>query len=369
MKKSRILSMLLIAVMLLSACQSKKSSKTEKEQKEKAKIQTVDKKQNNIKEEEEKEQEKEQEKEKEKEVVTPPEVEKFFADYVNSDSRPVAVMVDNDNDQARPQAGLEDAYLIYEMVVEGRSTRFMALFKNANTAKIGPVRSSRHYFLDYVMENDAIYTHYGWSPKAMTDIPALGINNINGINGGDDSIFWRERKYKGDWHSAFTSIEKISARANKKSYKSKTENKNGIVYSEKYLDAKTEKAANNVKLSYAKHYSTGYNYNSETKLYEKAINGKAHKMQSGKTLEFKNVIIMLAEDTPLGDGTDRRNIKTTGTGKGYYITDGYCKNITWSKSARSGQTVYKDESGNELSINPGKTIINIISPSAGITIG
>ncbi len=366
MRRSRVLAMFLIAVMILSACQSKKSSKTEKEQKENTKIQTTEKTQNNIKKEEV---EKEQEKEKEQEVAIAPEIEKFFADYVNSDSRPVAVMVDNDNDQARPQAGLDEAYLIYEMVVEGRSTRFMAFFKNANTAKIGPVRSSRHYFLDYVMENDAIYTHYGWSPKAMTDIPALGINNINGINGGDDSIFWRERKFKGDWHSAFTSIEKIAARANKKGYKSETENKNGIVYSEKYLDIKTEKTANNVKLNYAKHYSTGYNYNSETKLYEKTINGKSHKMQNGETLKFKNVIIMLAEDTPLGDGSDRRNINTTGSGKGYYITDGYCKNITWSKSTRSGQTVYKDEAGNELVINPGKTIINIISPSAGITIG
>ena len=343
MRKSRIFAILLIIVLMLSACGTKKVSENEKAPTEPVKKETVEKKKD-------------------------PEIEKFFTDYVNSNSRPIAVMIDNDNEQARPQAGLEEAYLIYELVVEGRATRFIAFFKNADTEKIGPVRSSRHYFLDYVLENDAIYTHYGWSPKAMTDIPALGINNINGVQGGDDSIFWRERKFKGDWHSAYTSVEKITGMANKKGYKSETKKKNALVYSEEYLDMKTDKVAENVRLNYAGHYNTGYTYDAQTKLYEKTIKGSPHKMQSGETIKVKNIIIMLIEDTPLGDGSDRRNIITTGSGKGYYITDGHCKSITWSKSARNSQTIYKDEDGNELVINPGKTIINVMSPGAGITI-
>ena len=90
-------------------------------------------------------------------------------------------------------------------------------------------------------------------------------------------------------------------------------------------------------------------------------------MQNGETLKVKNIIVQFIGDTPLGDGTDRRNIITTGSGKGYYITDGYCKSITWSKSARNANTIYKDEEGNTLLINPGKTIVNIFSPSSKIT--
>ena len=98
-----------------------------------------------------------------------------------SDSRIIAVMIDNDNNDARPHAGIDDAFLIYEAYVEGSATRMMALFKDAKTEKIGPIRSSRHYFLDYAMEHDAIYVHYGWSPQASKDISAYGINNINGV--------------------------------------------------------------------------------------------------------------------------------------------------------------------------------------------
>ena len=97
----------------------------------------------------------------------------------NGNSRTIAVMIDNVGD-ARPQAGLNEAYMVYEIIVEGKLTRLMALFKDVDLDKIGPVRSSRHYFLDYALENDAIYVHFGWSPQAQSDIRKLGVNNING---------------------------------------------------------------------------------------------------------------------------------------------------------------------------------------------
>ena len=81
---------------------------------------------------------------------------------VNSKSRPIAVSINN-NHAAWPQAGLQDAYLSYELIAEGGITRILAFFKDTNTEKIGSVRSARHYFLDYVLENDAIFVHYGLS--------------------------------------------------------------------------------------------------------------------------------------------------------------------------------------------------------------
>ncbi len=299
---------------------------------------------------------------------TAAEIDEFFKKYVNTNERPVAVMVDNDDKNARPHAGLDEAYLIYEMVVEGGATRFMALFRGDNTEKIGPIRSSRHYFLDYVMENDAIYTHFGWSPKAITDISAFGIDKINGVLGADESIFWREQKYKGDWHSAYTSIEKIRAMAKQKGYAAETEDKNGLEYADKFFDLSGGKPATSVSLEYSGMYSTGYTYNEETKLYEKSINGQPHKLQNGKTLAVKNIIVHYVYDTSLGDGTDRRNINTAGGGKGLYITGGSAVEISWSKPSRSGDTVYKNADGTKLLLNPGNTVINLISPSAEITI-
>ena len=59
------------------------------------------------------------------------EVDPFYAEMKEKEHmRPIAVMIDNDSEKARPQIGLENAYLVYEIVVEGQSTRFMALFKD-----------------------------------------------------------------------------------------------------------------------------------------------------------------------------------------------------------------------------------------------
>lgn len=296
------------------------------------------------------------------------EIDDFFKKYVNTNERPIAVMIDNDDHNARPQAGLDDAYLIYEMVVEGGSTRFMPLFRSADTNKIGPVRSSRHYFLDYVMENDAVYTHFGWSPKAMSDISTYKINKINGVLGEDGYIFWKEEKFKGDWHSAYTNIKNIKDIAAVKGYNLQTEHKNGINYSDEYFDLNEANSATDVSLAYSGGYKTDYKYNKDKKVYEKYINNNPHTMQNGNVLEFKNIIIISVYDTSLGDGTARRNINTVGSGKGYYITNGCFEKITWQKNSRNGNTVFKKENGDELYINPGKTIINLFSPSYKITI-
>ena len=140
-----------------------------------------------------------------------PEQESIFS----GDERPIAVMIDN-HKGAWPQAGLNEAYSVYEIIVEGGETRLMALFKGVDLDEIGPVRSSRHYFLDYALENDAIYAHYGWSPKAKTDISKLDVDNINGITESSSS-FWRT-KSKAAPHNVFTSTKKIKEIAENKGY-------------------------------------------------------------------------------------------------------------------------------------------------------
>ena len=103
---------------------------------------------------------------------------------LESNTRPIAIMINNHKTAQPLQTGLNDAYLVYEIVVEGGITRLLAVFKDAETSRIGTIRSSRHYFLDYAEENDAIYVHFGWSPQAKSDILNLGINNINGMVNG-----------------------------------------------------------------------------------------------------------------------------------------------------------------------------------------
>jgi len=281
-----------------------------------------------------------------------------------SDYRPIALMIDNDNNDSRPHAGLGDAYLLYEMYVEGSATRIMALFKDTDTKKIGPIRSSRHYFLDYALDNDALYVHFGWSPQAQNDIPALGINNINGVLGSDGNVFWRERKYAGDYHSAYTSIAKIRDHAeNVKKYRLTTDKQSLRRYEEeKAIEGGT--ALTELTLPYAGFYTVKYTYDEAEKTYKRYLNGQGHITQEKVHLAAKNIIVQIASNYGIsGDDKGRQNIQTTGSGEGYYITGGVAKKITWEKKSRTDKTVYKYEDGSDLILNPGQTWIQIVPPS------
>ncbi len=296
------------------------------------------------------------------------ELSEFYQMATNS-NRPIAVMIDNDSEDSRPQIGLENAYLIYEIIVEGGASRIMALFKDYNIEKIGPVRSSRHYFLDYALENEAIYAHAGWSPQAQRDIPRLGVNNINGINGGDGVNFWRDYTYDKTWHNLYTSTVKLSEYAkNTKGYNTKA-GESPIKFAKKD-NAPEGDICNSVSFAYSNMYKVSYSYNSETEMYERNINSKAHSSQTGEQFTAKNIIIYNVGNYTLNDGQNkgRQDLTNTGSGDGWYISMGKAEKINWSKASREAKTVYTKADGTALEVNPGITYIQIIPKGNAVTI-
>lgn len=298
------------------------------------------------------------------ETPTEPEASDFYK-AMQTDFRPIAVMIDNDDYHARPQLGLESAYLVYEMVVEGAATRFMALFKNADMEKIGPIRSSRHYFLDYVQENDARYIHAGWSDKAAAEIKSNGINNINGLT---DNIFWRDKTYDNTWHNLYTGLDKAEELMSKRGYR-ETSDVKLFEYHKNSVTPEGE-TGEYLEIDYAPFYDVEFKYNADTKLYERYVNGNPHKSQTGEILTAKNIIVYELTNVPLNDGiyAPRQDINTVGNGEGYFLTEGKAVKINWKKTSRSAQTSYIDQNGEKIILNPGQTYIQIAPASVGYTV-
>ena len=179
---------------------------------------------------------KEEENKKQTVKKEPKQEEKIKIVDMESDSRPYAVVVNNFPAAVKVQTGLNDAYVVYEFPVEGGMTRSLALFKDKETSKVGTVRSARHNFLDYVMENDAIFVHFGWSHYAETQVSTLGINNINGLV---DAPFWRENpEGLATEHTAYTSLIKCEETAKNKGYKLTTDKKVPLKYTTKNVNLK-----------------------------------------------------------------------------------------------------------------------------------
>ncbi len=291
---------------------------------------------------------------------------------LNSNARPYAVMIDNVK-AARPQYGLSKAYMVYEIIVEGGLTRMMAVFKDVDVDQIGPVRSSRHYFLDYAMENDAIYVHYGWSPNAQADISSFHINNLNGLE-NPAKMFWRNSKLHKAPHNAYTSTKNIQAAAEKKGYGQTSDDYMILNYSYDEFDLSTKytettSSANEVKMVYSKSVNTSYNYDAESKLYKKFENGVEHKdAATDMQLSAKNILILEGIRNYNIDSYGRQNIENVGSGTGYYLTNGQSIKIKWEKESRKSKTIYKDENGKILKVNDGNTFVHLIPTTGSVSI-
>ena len=133
-------------------------------------------------------------KEKPKGEVKEPAIEekKISIIDMDSNSRPYAVVINNYPSAAKVQAGLNDAYIVYEFPIEGGITRSLALFKDKTDVKVGTIRSARQNYIDYAMENDAIFVHFGWNVPAQNDIKTWKIDYIDG-NTRDNNAFKREK--------------------------------------------------------------------------------------------------------------------------------------------------------------------------------
>ncbi len=291
---------------------------------------------------------------------------------VNSKSRPIAVMIDNSDEARKVQRGLQDAYLVYEIInyADGR-TRFEALYKDANVAEIAPIRSARHYHLDYALENDAIFVHWGYSPLAEIQIKSLKINNINGLVYGNTYFWTPDISGVNVSHRRFTSIEKLQEGIEKFKYRTETDTANLLNYSLKEIDnsnASDSTKASEVTLYYAKNNYVTYKYDSAQKTYLRYVKGEEH-IDNGtnKQLTVKNIIAYKIKNVTM-DSADHQDLKNIGSGDGYYITDGVARSIKWSKECRECQTKYSYLNGEEIMVNDGNTFIQIIPDSQELKI-
>jgi hypothetical protein len=306
-------------------------------------------------------------------TVTPaptPTIAAGIFDMPQEGVRPVAVMIDNETDAVLPQGGIGEAQIVFEFIVEYGATRYMALFWDNLPDMIGPVRSARHYFLDYLMDFDAIYAHIGWSDYAYRDLAEFEIDNIDGVTREAGGVYWDLTRDKRNYHDSYTSAERLNNFISNAGYETKTTKALPLPYNKDDLDLSDGRTAEEVFIKYSTVSSSGFYYDSKQKNYKRIRQGEYQiDRNTNEVIRAKNVIILFVRNEPIvGDKLGRQELHTTGSGTGYYITNGKYEEITWKKDDRTQQTRYFNSRGQRLTLNPGQTWIQIVSPDADIRI-
>lgn len=280
---------------------------------------------------------------------------------VNSNERPIGIVINNASPVWNYQSGLNSAYIVYEMLAEGGITRELAIFKGKNPQKVASVRSARHYFLDYALENDAVFVHWGYSPQAKTDMNTLGINHIDGLT-YENRYFFRDRNLNiASEHTGYTTISDIKKAIKDLDFKDTTNTKPVLDYSVNDVMDEEYEDANRVKIPFSNSYTASFVYNKDDKLYSKYQNDTLMKdYTTGETIKTKNIIILFVTYQGIyQDEKGRLNMQNIGTGDGKYISNGKVVDITWEKSYRGDTTVYYLDN-KKLSVNDGNTYIEFM---------
>lgn len=276
-----------------------------------------------------------------------------------------AVMVDN-HEEAWPPSGVEQAFLVVEVPVEAGIPRMLAFFSEEQTVEeIGPVRSARPYFLDWVAEFDALYAHVGGSNAALDLIASGGTFDINQYWWGE--YFWRENGTRYAPHNVFTSTELLNA-----FYTMREEA--GVAPTRLYdlwtfKDSEPTNAESSLYIDFwAPVYVVDWIYDEDTGRYVREQFGEPHVVESGAQIMADNVAVVITEIEVI-DNVGRREIRTTGEGNGYVLQDGRVIEATWKKPSKSERLKFYDRmTGEVIAMNAGITWIEVVGSEEDIRI-
>ncbi|WP_335869417.1 DUF3048 domain-containing protein [Bacillus sp. 2205SS5-2] len=276
-----------------------------------------------------------------------------------SSNRAITVTVNN-HPKARPQSGLSQADVIYELLAEGEITRLLAVYQSNYPTVVGPVRSARGYFIDIANSYQSIYIAHGYSPEAQEMLFGGEIDHLNGIQ-YDGSLFHRAESRVAP-HNSYITFKNIMQGANKLGY-----NMEGAPASYAFFSNDEETKTGNVSsftVNYYHNPSYTATYQYESGKYERSVKGeKTFDLESNSEVKLSNVLVVEVPHKII-DSVGRRELNLTGGGKALLFQNSQKLEVTWKYE--NGQIVpYNGEE--QAKLVPGKTWISIIPTNPGIS--
>lgn len=300
------------------------------------------------------------EEEKELPFVTP-----FTGERVEEEitARPVLVTINN-HPLARPQSGLAEADVVYEMLAEGDVTRFLALYQSEIPESIGPIRSARDYFIDIAKGLDAFYIAHGYSPDAKSLLDKRVVEHMNGMQ--YDGIYFKRSSERKAPHNSYTTGENIALGAEKVGASLLYQKKVSYPFYDAEDNVKIGVQANEVAIQYSNggKFNSHYLYDAEKNRYTRfSANVQTEDYVTKQPIELSNVLFFEMPHRVI-DNEGRRDITIVGGGNAYVFQAGMMREVKWENA--DGMLIAIEEDGSEVKLVPGKTWVHLVPTAPGL---
>jgi hypothetical protein len=266
----------------------------------------------------------------------------------------LAVKIEN-TPEARPQAGLDDADVVYEEVVEGGITRFWAVFDSRIPSDAGPIRSVRALDPDLVAPLHAVVAYSGGTAPNVAAIRGATNTWVDETNAG--AAFYRTRDRLAP-HNLYARPPLLLARG--------PSGEPPPLFSYQAAGpAPVGTPVRAVTLGFAPPYDVTYTYAPTTRTWVRSYHGVPHRAASGRVVAPTNVVVQFVDYTGggaaqlLGDGPDQA---------AWVLTAGHLVEGHWSKPNATTPTRFTDRTGVPIGLHPGATWVELLPIGAAVRI-
>jgi DUF3048 family protein len=270
--------------------------------------------------------------------------------------RPVlAVKVEN-LPEARPQAGLDHADIVYEEPVEGGITRFIALFQCEEAKQVGPIRSGR-------TTDPEILLQYGKPPLAYSGgansvrkaIDRAGLTDISETEAPHAYTRDPERVAPHDLFSTTTALWRAA--------RSTARAPSAVFTYEDDLQLKSRRVGT-VHLPFSSYSDVIWTWSKRSGTWARAHGTEAHTLTDGQQVQATNVVVQVVDVVPGSiidpAGNPSPEVDVIGTGKAYVFRDGRMIAGGWERKTEDDVTSFVTRSGDTIPLAPGSTWVELL---------
>ncbi|MGH9267966.1 MAG: DUF3048 domain-containing protein, partial [Acidimicrobiales bacterium] len=276
--------------------------------------------------------------------------------------RPVLVVKIDNAPLARPQAGLNQADVVVEEMVEGGVTRLAVMFHSQDAGDVGPVRSARSTDVAVVSAlNNPLFAYSGANGDFTSLVRAaplvdIGVNTRPGL--------YRRVAGRPAPYNQFSTTDALFAQAAGEARPPEAQ----FTYrcGGSALTAAGAQPARGVRLVFQDRVTTDVQYEWDASGWARTQNGTAHVDTAGVRVAPQNVVLHFApyRDTGYVDqsGAPVPEAEIVGEGEAWIFTDGQVVQGRWSKPAPTAVPQYVDGAGKPVALTPGRTWVELPPP-------
>jgi hypothetical protein len=296
--------------------------------------------------------------------------EQATADVVTR--RPINIRVDNSAD-GRPQAGMENADVIWEALAEGGVTRLTATYHCRTPGTVGPIRSARLVDLQLTPMLEAWLVHVGASQQVTDMIWASPYADRSINEWAGDPAFFRINNPPVGWLATYTNLNLIQGVTSNKENAALSTPLRGWQFSPSLPTGATG-GASTISIPYYPNSGSvvNYRYNASTGKYLRYQGQAAHTMQSGTQLAPDNVIVIYAPmtTTPIVEdslGALSLHFDIVGTGRALLFRNGQMWDARWVREGENVLIRVVDGTGTVIPLAPGQTFVQIVEEGMSVS--